>query len=135
MDGELNLEPCPFCGETPGDPVDATRILGVWNLIHRCNVLGPVKIQSSDRETVIARWNTRAARSERAWVTLPLSAVEVIQAARNMPRRTPAPGGCSTVHDFKIEAGTVWAMDRALDEFDKDSAVYGAALHKKDESR
>jgi hypothetical protein len=42
----------------------------------------------------------------------------VADAARQMPRETPAPGACSTVHDFKIEAGTVWALDRALKKLD-----------------
>lgn len=55
-----DLKPCPFCGEAPGQPVDATRILGVWNLVHRCKVLGPVEIQASTREDAITRWNTRA---------------------------------------------------------------------------
>jgi hypothetical protein len=45
-------------------------------------------------------------------------AEKVIKAARNMPRQTPKPGGCSTVHDFQIEAGTVWALDKALTEYD-----------------
>lgn len=43
---------------------------------------------------------------------------DVIAAARNMPRRTPKAGGCSTVHDFRIDAGTVWALDQALSELD-----------------
>ena len=42
----------------------------------------------------------------------------VVDAARLMPRRTPAAGGCSTEHNFKIEASTVWALDKALNELD-----------------
>lgn len=43
---------------------------------------------------------------------------EVVAAARNMPRRTPAAGGSSTVHQFQIEACHVWALDLALDRYD-----------------
>ncbi len=42
----------------------------------------------------------------------------VIAAARKMPRETPAPGGAGTVHDFKISAATVWALDAALTKLD-----------------
>lgn len=43
----------------------------------------------------------------------------VVDAARRMPRRTPASGGASTNHTFIIEAGAVWDLDRALTELDK----------------
>lgn len=43
---------------------------------------------------------------------------EVVEAARLMPRETPAAGACSTIHDFKIDAGTVWNLDRALHKLD-----------------
>lgn len=39
---------------------------------------------------------------------------ELIEAAKDMPRKTPAAGGCGTIHDFKIDAATVWALDRVL---------------------
>ena len=51
---------CPFCGEHPGEITDATRILGVFNIIHRCKVIGPIKIESTDRDCLVATWNTRA---------------------------------------------------------------------------
>jgi len=40
--------------------------------------------------------------------------MEVVKAASDMPRETPAPGGAFTVHPFQIAASTVWALDRAL---------------------
>jgi len=40
--------------------------------------------------------------------------MEVVRAASEMPRKTPAAGGSCTVHPFQIEAGAVWALDRAL---------------------
>lgn len=43
---------------------------------------------------------------------------EVADAARQMPRETPAPGSCVTVHQFPIEAGVVWTLDRALNNLD-----------------
>ena len=39
---------------------------------------------------------------------------ELIEAAKDMPRKTPAAGGCGTIHDFKIEAAAVWALDDVL---------------------
>ena len=54
------LKPCPFCGETDISLNDATRILGTWNIIHRCKVVGPIKIESYDKERVTAAWNRRA---------------------------------------------------------------------------
>lgn len=54
------LLPCPFCGEAAGTITDATRILGAWNLVHRCNVLGPIKIERGARDSVVAAWNRRA---------------------------------------------------------------------------
>jgi hypothetical protein len=39
---------------------------------------------------------------------------DVVEAARRMPRATPAPGGAGTIHQFPIEAGAVWMLDRAL---------------------
>ncbi len=54
------LLPCPFCGGEAGKIADATRILGTFNLIHRCPVIGPVKIEYATQEAVIATWNTRA---------------------------------------------------------------------------
>jgi len=38
----------------------------------------------------------------------------LIKAANDMPRETPKPGGACTVHSFKIDAATVWALDMAL---------------------
>ena len=55
-----DLLPCPWCGETKIEPVDKTRILGMWNIIHCCPVIGPFKIELSTREAVISIWNTRA---------------------------------------------------------------------------
>jgi hypothetical protein len=43
---------------------------------------------------------------------------EVAEAARQMPRATPAPGGASTEHTFTISAGAVWTLDRALQQLD-----------------
>lgn len=46
-----------------------------------------------------------------------LLAVE--EAARNLPRETPAPGGAGTEHPFMIAAAHVWDNDRALGQLDK----------------
>lgn len=47
---------------------------------------------------------------------------DVVEAARALPRETPAQGTASTVHDFKIEAGDVWGLDLALKRLDAPSA-------------
>lgn len=39
---------------------------------------------------------------------------ELVTAAMQMPRKTPAPGGAATLHSYTIEAGVVWELDRAL---------------------
>ncbi len=54
-----DLLPCPFCGGEAGKIADATRILGTFNLIHRCPIIGGVEIKRATQEGVIARWNTR----------------------------------------------------------------------------
>jgi len=48
---------------------------------------------------------------------------ELEQAARHLPRATPAPGDTSTLHNFRIEAAWVWANDRALKMIDKARAA------------
>ena len=54
------LKPCPFCGGTDVSLNDATRILGTWNIVHRCSVIGPLKIERYDKDKVISLWNTRS---------------------------------------------------------------------------
>lgn len=39
---------------------------------------------------------------------------DVVNAAKLMPRFVPGAGVASTVHVFRIEAGIVWALDKAL---------------------
>ena len=55
-----DLLPCPWCGVIESQPVDATRIMGVWRIVHRCKIIGPFSIESPTRDGVIAVWNTRA---------------------------------------------------------------------------
>ena len=54
------LLPCPFCDGYAGEITDATRVLGVFKLVHWCPVIWPITIECSTREAVIATWNTRA---------------------------------------------------------------------------
>jgi len=54
------LKPCPFCG---GD-AEITKHFReeMWSLIHRCKVMGPMKLEWSESEnSIIERWNTRFA--------------------------------------------------------------------------
>lgn len=68
------LKPCPWCGPLPKDegPADATRLTGMWNLIHRCRVLGPVKIEELTRENLIAAWNARAPSVPEGYTLVPV---------------------------------------------------------------
>jgi hypothetical protein len=61
------LEPCPFCGGVP-ETVDATRILGIWRIVHRCDVLGCVSVGREDIKDAAVEWNRRAASPDAARV-------------------------------------------------------------------
>lgn len=54
------------------------------------------------------------------WVLAP---VELIEAARLMPRKTPAAGHAGKLHTIGIEASSIWAMDGALKKFDAEQAT------------
>lgn len=43
---------------------------------------------------------------------------KVVEAARQMPRRTPAGGAASTPHPFILFAYQVWGLDTALRDLD-----------------
>lgn len=53
--------------------------------------------------------------------------VDLMKAARLMPRATPNPGAASTVHDYQIEAAYVWGLDQACNNAE---AVLVAAVHE-----
>lgn len=55
----IMLRPCPWCGEEPADIVDATKILGVHRIVHRCKVLPPFSLEAATPEQVAAIWNHR----------------------------------------------------------------------------
>ncbi len=88
-----DLLPCPFCGGEAGKIVDETRILGTFNLIHRCPVIGPLKIEHATQEAVITTWNTRApsqAQIDREHVAFSMWKAEADRAAPNVGKsRTP----------------------------------------------
>ncbi len=60
-----DLLPCPFCGGIPEGPIDATRILGVWRLVHRGCVIPSFSIERGTPEDAIAAWNTRAPQAKK----------------------------------------------------------------------
>lgn len=48
----------------------------------------------------------------------PPEIVDLIEAAMDLPRYTPGPGGNCTEHPFRIRASSVWALDGALAALD-----------------
>ena len=56
MDKELKS--CPFCG---GEEAHITKHFkeDMYNLIHRCKIIGCIKLDWSDKKTLIKAWNTR----------------------------------------------------------------------------
>lgn len=52
------IDECPFCGGA-SQLVDATKVLGVWRLVHRCKVLPVISIEKPTQEACVATWNTR----------------------------------------------------------------------------
>ncbi|HAX40613.1 MAG TPA: hypothetical protein DCY10_07045 [Clostridiales bacterium] len=54
------LLPCPVCGETPEGIVDATKVIGLYRITHRCKVWPAFSLEGSTPERVAERWNTRA---------------------------------------------------------------------------
>jgi len=46
----------------------------------------------------------------------PVEIRNLIEAAIDMPRHTPVSGYVGKVHTFKIDAGAVWALDKALNK-------------------
>lgn len=61
---ETELKPCPICGNTPDDPIDATRILGVWRIVHRGCLDPNFAVERSTKDSAIAAWNARADLSD-----------------------------------------------------------------------
>lgn len=47
---------------------------------------------------------------------------DVIEAARQMPRKTPIGGGASTVHMIGVEASVIWRLDDAFRQYDAATA-------------
>lgn len=56
MADELLL--CPWCAEKP--ELNKHFREEVWSLLHRCKIMGPIKLEWGDRDDHIARWNTRS---------------------------------------------------------------------------
>ena len=57
MNQPVELKPCPFCGGSA--QLNKHFKEEMWSLIHRCEVMGPIMIDWTDRERAVTRWNTR----------------------------------------------------------------------------
>jgi len=51
------LKPCPICGKPPGEPVDATRILGSWRIVHRGCLIPNFAIERCTLHDAVSAWN------------------------------------------------------------------------------
>lgn len=114
--GLIELKPCrcPFCDGDGIAVTDATRILGNWNLIHRCPVVGALEVTGATREQVIERWNRRPT-DDASLVKGPspdailglvavISHMEARYAAirkhkQNIDAGKPSPGALNTLHE------------------------------------
>lgn len=53
-----DLLPCPFCGETPEYSKHFKE--NIWQMLHRCKVIGPISIGwMSRKESIAEQWNKR----------------------------------------------------------------------------
>lgn len=54
------LKPCPFCGEAVQMNDYTNRPAAAWVMVHRCKVIGPIKLDAWSGATLAENWNTRA---------------------------------------------------------------------------
>lgn len=57
---QIDLLPCPFCGEAVEAHDYTNKPVAAWVMIHRCKAIGPVKLESFTGEGLAAQWNRRA---------------------------------------------------------------------------
>jgi len=60
MSDAPELKPCPFCGETVAINDYTKAPAMAWVMIHRCKIIGPIKMNGWSRDSVVTEWNTRA---------------------------------------------------------------------------
>ena len=66
IDVQRLVLPCPFCGEQPKF-TEHFREKGLFNMIHRCKVIGGISWDWSDYERQVTQWNTRQNGKDDAW--------------------------------------------------------------------
>ena len=54
------LKPCPFCGESVEMNDYTDKPACAWVMIHRCKIIGPIKMDSYSASALAQTWNTRA---------------------------------------------------------------------------
>jgi hypothetical protein len=105
------LKPCPFCGGE-AEITDATRVLGVWNLIHRCTVLVPISCSFYSQEKAITAWNTRIQLAERD----PIGAAIMRERAQDEIEYLSQVFGRNQDGDFYMSEKATIAASNALEE-------------------
>lgn len=60
------LKPCPFCGEAVEMHDYTDKPACAWVMIHRCEAVGPIRLESYSGGALRDRWNARAQPPEDA---------------------------------------------------------------------
>lgn len=97
---ELKL--CPFCGENVEMHDYTTKPAAAWVMIHRCKVIGPIKLEAYSGNALRLAWNTRAATTLADAMAVP-EVQALVEAARNVKREmnTQANGGTGWMFDVE----------------------------------
>lgn len=58
------LLPCPFCGGAVEMHDYTDKPACAWVMIHRCRVMGPIKVEGGNSAAIVRQWNRRAPAPE-----------------------------------------------------------------------
>lgn len=94
----IYLKSCPWCGDTPSEITDATRVLGVFRIAHRKCVVPNFSLEAGTADGVAKKWNTRATPTLSTVTQLPEVAV-LVTALKRIQRETARCRGDQSYRD------------------------------------